>query len=84
MVQASYVIETHPGAASRVALRMLDIRSLELRGGDGRSWIECVVHASSALAVEAILTLLAREDEGIRGFWPGSGSGVATSSASTA
>lgn len=69
MIQACYRVVTSPGAAPRVALGMLSASNLELRGGDGRSRIACVVHGSSALAVEAVVTLLAQHAE-VEGVFP--------------
>jgi hypothetical protein len=68
-IVAGVVIETAPGAAPRVAARLLAERGLELHGGDGDRRL-AAVFTGDACALEALAERLVREDAEVLGVFP--------------
>lgn len=69
MVVAGVVIETAPGAAPRVAARLLAERGLELHGGDGDRRL-AAVFTGEACALEALAQRLVQEHADVLGVFP--------------
>ncbi len=67
---AGVVIETTPGAQSKVAARLLRVPGLSLCGGDGDHRIAAVVETESGAALEALAERLLAGDEEILGVFP--------------
>jgi hypothetical protein len=70
MIFAGVVIETVPGAAPRVAARLLRERGLELHGGDGDRRLAAVFTGEDARALESLAQRLVREDGEVLGVFP--------------
>jgi hypothetical protein len=70
MIFAGVVIETAPGAAPRVAARLLRERGLELHGGDGDRRLAAVFTGADAGALDALSERLVREDGEVLGVFP--------------
>jgi hypothetical protein len=69
VVVAGVVIETAPGAAPRVAARLLAERGLELHGGDGDRRL-AAVFTGEAHALEALAERLVRDHADVLGVFP--------------
>jgi hypothetical protein len=72
MIVAGVVIETAPGAAPRVAARLLGERAsgLELHGGDGDRRLAAVFTAADGAALEVLAERLVREYPDVLGVFP--------------
>lgn len=70
MIVAGAVIETVPGAAPRVAARLLALPGLALAGGDGDRRLAVVWTADDARALEAAAERLVASDEEVLGVYP--------------
>lgn len=70
MIVAGVVIETTPGAAPRVAARLLRARGLELHGGDGDRRLAAVFTGDDARALEALAERLVHDDPEVLGVFP--------------
>jgi hypothetical protein len=70
MIVAGVVIETTPGAAPRVAARLLRSAELELQGGDGDRRLAAVFTGDDARALEALAERLVRDDPEVLGVFP--------------
>lgn len=70
MIVAGVVIETVPGAAPRVAARLLREPGLELQGGDGDRRLAAVFTAAEGRDLEALAERLVREDGEVLGVFP--------------
>jgi hypothetical protein len=70
VIVAGVVIETAPGAAPRVAARLLRERGLELHGGDGDRRLAAVFTGEDALALEALAERLVRDHCEVLGVFP--------------
>jgi hypothetical protein len=72
MIVAGVVIETAPGAAPRVAARLLRERAsgLELHGGDGDRRLAAVFTGRDGGALEALAERLVRQDDEVLGVFP--------------
>jgi hypothetical protein len=67
---AGVVIETVPGAAPRVAARLLHEPGLELHGGDGDRRLAAVFTGQGGEALEALAERLVHAHDGIIGVYP--------------
>jgi hypothetical protein len=67
---AGVVVQTVPGAAPRVAARLLHRPGFEPTGGDGKERVAAVVTAESGEALEAIAEALLRDDADVLGVFP--------------
>jgi hypothetical protein len=70
VIFAGVVIETAPGAAPRVAARLLRERGLELHGGDGDRRLAAVFTGEDAGALEALAERLVHDDGEVIGVFP--------------
>jgi hypothetical protein len=72
MIVAGVVIETAPGAAPRVAARLLKERAggLELQGGDGDRRLAAVFTGADGRALEALAERLVAQDAEVLGVFP--------------
>jgi hypothetical protein len=70
MIVAGIVIETVPGAAARVAARLVTRDDVEVTGGDGDSRIAVVCEAVDGAALESFAEALVASDEEILGVFP--------------
>jgi hypothetical protein len=70
MIFAGVVIETLPGAAPRVAARLLREKGLELHGGDGDRRLAAVFTGASAEALEELAERLVHDDADVLGVFP--------------
>lgn len=70
MIVAGVVIETVPGAAPRVAARLLHEPGLELQGGDGDRRLAAVVACADGAALDALCRRLVRELAEVMGVFP--------------
>jgi len=70
MIVAGVVIETAPGAAPRVATRLLHERELELQGGDGDRRLAAVFSGRDGAALEALAERLVQENAEVLGVFP--------------
>jgi hypothetical protein len=70
MIVAGILIETIPGAAARVAARLVTRDDLQVTGGDGDSRIALVCEATDGAALEAFAENLVARDEEILGVFP--------------
>jgi hypothetical protein len=70
MIVAGVVIETAPGAAPRVAARLLREHRLALQGGDGDRRLAAVITAADGAALEAFAERLVQEDAEVFGVYP--------------
>lgn len=70
MIVAGIVIETLPGAAPRVAARLLRREGLELQGGDGDHRLAAVWSASDGETLESFAEALLRDDAEVLGVYP--------------
>jgi nitrate reductase NapAB chaperone NapD len=70
MIVAGIVIETIPGAAGRVAARLVTRDDVEVTGGDGNSRVAIVCEAADGAALEAFAEELVARDEEILGVYP--------------
>ena len=70
MVVAGVVIETAPGAAPRVAARLLREAGLSLHGGDGDRRLAAVFTGADGAALEALAERIVREDADVLGVFP--------------
>ena len=70
MIVAGVVIETVPGAAPRVAARLLHEPGLELHGGDGDRRLAAVFTGQGAEALEALAERLVHAHDEIIGVYP--------------
>jgi nitrate reductase NapAB chaperone NapD len=69
-VVAGVLIETVPGAAPRVAARLLRTPGVTLHGGDGSQRLAAVLDAASGEALEALSERLLAADAEILGVYP--------------
>ncbi|WP_242345827.1 hypothetical protein [Anaeromyxobacter terrae] len=69
-VVAGVVIETVPGAAPRVAARLLHEPGLVLQGGDGDRRLAAVFTGAEGAALEALAERLVRSHEDVLGVFP--------------
>jgi hypothetical protein len=67
---AGIVIETVPGAAPRVAARLLQRADLELQAGDGDHRLAAVWTAKDGATLEAFAESLLAEEAEILGIYP--------------
>jgi hypothetical protein len=70
MIVAGVVIETAPGAAPRVAARLLREHRLCLHGGDGDRRLAAVLTAADGAALEQFAKGLLRDDVEVLGVYP--------------
>jgi hypothetical protein len=70
MIVAGVVIETVPGAAPRVAARLLRVEGLELQGGDGDHRLAAVFTGDDGRALEELADLLVRSDPEVLAVLP--------------
>lgn len=70
MIVAGILIETVPGAAGRVAARLVTRDGMEVTGGDGDSRIAVVCEAADGAALESFAQDLVAHDEEILGVFP--------------
>ena len=70
MIVAGILIETIPGAAARVAARLVGRSDLEVTGGDGESRLAAVCEAGTGAALESFVEELVAHDEEILGVFP--------------
>jgi hypothetical protein len=72
MIVAGVVIETAPGAAPRVAARLLKERAggLELQGGDGDRRLAAVFTGRDGRALEELAERLVASDDEVLGVFP--------------
>ncbi|ACG72192.1 conserved hypothetical protein [Anaeromyxobacter sp. K] len=70
MLVAGVVIETVPGAAPRVAARLLSEPALELEGGDGDRRLAAVFAGPDGAALEALADRLLATDDEVLGVYP--------------
>lgn len=70
MIVAGVVIETVPGAAPRVAARLLHEPGLDLQGGDGDRRLAAVFTGSAGEALEALAERLVRAFPEVIGVFP--------------
>jgi hypothetical protein len=70
MIVAGVVIETVPGAAPRVAARLLREPALELHGGDGDRRLAAVFTGSDGAALEALAERIVKADAEVLGVYP--------------
>ena len=70
MIVAGILIETVPGAAGRVAARLVVRDDVEVTGGDGDSRVALVCEAADGAALEAFAERLVAQDEEILGVFP--------------
>jgi hypothetical protein len=70
MILAGVVIETAPGAAPRVAARLLRERGLELHGGDGDRRLAAVFSGPDGAALEAFAERIVQDDPEVLGVFP--------------
>jgi nitrate reductase NapAB chaperone NapD len=70
MIVAGIVIETIPGAAGRVAARLVTRDDVEVTGGDGNSRIALVCEAADGAALESFAEDLVAHDDEILGVFP--------------
>ncbi len=70
MIVAGLVIETVPGAAPRVAARLLHEPGLALQGGDGDRRLAAVFTGADGAALEALAERLVRAHEDLLGVFP--------------
>jgi hypothetical protein len=70
MLVAGVVLETVPGAAPRVAARLLSHPGLSLCGGDGDRRLAAVVEAEDGRALERIADELLAADREVLGVYP--------------
>jgi hypothetical protein len=70
MIVAGVLIETVPGAAPRVAARLLREAALELRGGDGDRRLAAVFCGEDGAALEWLGARLLANDGEILGVFP--------------
>lgn len=70
MILAGVVIETVPGAAPRVAARLLREPGLELHGGDGDRRLAAVFTGPDGAALEGFAERLVRADAEVLGVYP--------------
>jgi nitrate reductase NapAB chaperone NapD len=67
---AGVLVTTIPGAAPRVATRLLGVPGLEIEGGDGDARLAAVCTAESGEALERLVERLVAGDEEILGIYP--------------
>ena len=70
MVVAGVVIETLPGRAREVAIRLAGVNGLRIAGGDGDSRLAAVIEAGDARRLEEWAEELLREDGDVLGILP--------------
>jgi hypothetical protein len=70
MIVAGVVIETAPGAAPRVAARLLREGRLALHGGDGDRRLAAVITAADGAALEQLAERLVQDDAEVLGVYP--------------
>jgi len=72
MIVAGVIIETAPGAAPRVAARIVKERpcGLELHGGDGDRRLAAVFTGPDGRALEALADHLVKDDAEVLGVFP--------------
>lgn len=70
MLVAGVVIETQPGAAPAVAVRLAAGGRVRLEGGDGHRRLAAVVHAASAAELERWAEELLHSDTMVLGVFP--------------
>ena len=70
MLVAGVVIETSPGAAPRVAARLLREAGLSLHGGDGDGRLAAVFTGADGAALEELADRLVRDYEDVLGVFP--------------
>jgi hypothetical protein len=70
VIVAGIVIETVPGAAPRVAARLLRREGLELQAGDGDHRLAAVWSATDGATLEDFAESLLADDAEILGIYP--------------
>lgn len=70
MVIAGVVIETLPGRAPEVALRLASLDGVRVKGGDGDRRLAVVVSAPNGGELERWAEGLVRDDEAVLGVFP--------------
>ena len=70
MIVAGVVIETVPGAAPRVAARLLARDGVELQGGDGDHRLAAVLTAADGAAMERFAEEAVGSDPEVLGIFP--------------
>lgn len=70
MLIAGVVIETLPGRAPEVALRLASRAGVRVEGGDGDRRLAVVVRGGDGSDLERWAEALVREDEAILGVFP--------------
>ncbi len=70
MLIAGVVIETLPGRAPEVALRLASRGGVQVKGGDGDRRLAVVVSAASGAELERWAEELVRDDEAVLGVFP--------------
>jgi|GEM_PF-1024708 nitrate reductase NapAB chaperone NapD len=70
MVIAGVVIETHPGKAPEVAVRLAASGEVRVEGGDGDRRLAVVVSAATGAELERWAEALLRSDAAILGVFP--------------
>jgi hypothetical protein len=70
VIVAGVVIETVPGAAPRVAARLLKEQGLELHGGDGDRRLAAVFTGQDGAALEAFAERVVAADAEVLGVFP--------------
>ncbi|ABS25163.1 hypothetical protein [Anaeromyxobacter sp. Fw109-5] len=70
MIVAGVVIETVPGAAPRVAARLLHEPGVELQGGDGDRRLAAVVTCADGAALDALAERLVHGLAEVVGVFP--------------
>jgi len=67
---AGILLVTTPGAAPRVAARLVSAPGLSLAGGDGDSRVAAVWEAPDGASLEALAGRLLEEDPEVLGVYP--------------
>ncbi|MCA1732513.1 MAG: hypothetical protein LC732_02800 [Acidobacteria bacterium] len=70
MIIAGVVIQTLPGQAPEVAMRLTGVEGLSLRGGDGEDRIAAVWSTETPQSLESLAESLVNTDESILGVFP--------------
>jgi hypothetical protein len=70
VIVAGVVIETLPGRAAEVAVRLAGAEGLRIAGGDGDSHLAAVLSAGEGRSLESWAEELLRSDEDVVGVFP--------------
>jgi hypothetical protein len=70
VIVAGVVIETLPGRAAEVAVRLAGAEGLRVAGGDGESHVAVVLSAGEGKSLESWAEELLRSDEDVVGVFP--------------